>query len=171
MDLYRPLADPDIIDELRGQSDRGAAIIGGSIVEAHLLSAVQSRLRPLSKTRQKILFTGFGPLAGFSAKIEVGYALGIFGEKAHQDLKTVKDIRNDFAHRLEDGPWSFGHPNIAKLCDRLFLVENFPHIWGVPPKKNTKERFIRTVFVLSLQLDGEAIANRPAPHNSKFLSL
>jgi hypothetical protein len=171
MEFYRPMTDPGIIDELRSQTDRGVAIIGGSIVEGHLRNAVMSRLHPLSNTQRERLFTGFGPLSSFSAKIEVAFAMGVFGEKSRADLMKVKEIRNDFAHNVEGGPWSFGHPEITKICAELYLVEHFPHIWGVPPKKDFKERFIRTVFILSIQLDGESIANRPTLIGPKFLTM
>jgi len=171
MEFYRPMTEPHNVDELRSQNDRATAIVGGTMVEAHLRNAILSRFHPLSNVRRDRLFTGYGPLATFSAKIEIAAALGIFGQKTCTDIGAVKDIRNKFAHSLEDGPWSFQHPEIQKLCDKLYLVEHFPHIWGVPPKTDFKERFVRSVFILAIQLDGESITNKPPLSHPKFLTM
>src|SRR5579875_319519 len=61
--------------ELQTQSDRGAAILGGAYVESILEGAIKARLIDLKinegQTLFGRLFTGYGPLATFSAKIDV----------------------------------------------------------------------------------------------------
>jgi hypothetical protein len=42
--------------------------------------------------------TGDAPLATFSAKIRLAYALSIFGSSTRDDLDTIREIRNAFAH-------------------------------------------------------------------------
>ena len=37
----------------------------------------------------------------FSNKIDLAFLLGLLTKEAHRDLKTMKDIRNKFAHNLE----------------------------------------------------------------------
>jgi DNA-binding MltR family transcriptional regulator len=44
------------------------------------------------------LFEGFGPLSTFSAKIEFAFALGLLPRHVHTDLRTIKKVRNLFAH-------------------------------------------------------------------------
>jgi hypothetical protein len=99
------MADPNIIDQLRSETDRGVAIVGGSIVEAHLKNAILSRFHPLSNTRRDDLFNGFGPLATFSAKIEIGSALGLFGQKAREDL-DIEDCAQQIC--ASSGGWAVG---------------------------------------------------------------
>ena len=77
----RERLDPDIHRQLKDESDRGTAIIGGSIVEHSLERLLLERLRPLSKKQKERLFDGFGPLASFASKIEIGFALNLLASK------------------------------------------------------------------------------------------
>lgn len=59
----------------------------------------------------------FGPFASFEAKAKLGRLTGIYGDKLYQDLKTIIDIRNIFAHRRD--VHSFSNPDIEKLIRKL----------------------------------------------------
>src|SRR5664279_2171622 len=76
------------------REDREAAIKGAALVERSLEDAIKAKIVKLRKAEQKALFEGSGPLANFSAKIWIGYALGLYGPKAKHDMETIKDIRN-----------------------------------------------------------------------------
>src|SRR5262249_31340265 len=41
-----------------------------------------------------------GPLASFSARIDVGFAIGLYGDETKSDLHILRKVRNDFAHEL-----------------------------------------------------------------------
>src|SRR5260370_5578917 len=84
------------------QTDRGVAIIGSAYVDLVLREAITSRLSRSDASLTKVLFEDNGPLRPFSSRIHLGYALGIYGAGVYQDLKTIKDIRNAFAHAAED---------------------------------------------------------------------
>lgn len=157
--------DPDIPRQLKEQSDRGAAIIGGSFVEHYVEHLLLSRMRGLSKTRRENLFDGFGPLAGFSSKIEIGFALGLFGEITRSDLLVIKSIRDKFAHEVHGGEWSFSHPWVTDKCKtlQLFDILGGP-IWkggGKPDRKTPRGKFTFTVYLLCNQLSGEATWKKP----------
>ncbi|MCP3444201.1 hypothetical protein [Bradyrhizobium sp. CCGUVB14] len=92
------------IDEIRKQRDRGAAIIATSILEEHLLDAIQARLNRHDATEKKV-FNGYGPLATFSARIDLGLLLGLYPEEGHTKLHLIRRIRNNFAHSMH--PISF----------------------------------------------------------------
>jgi DNA-binding MltR family transcriptional regulator len=47
------------------------------------------------------LFGGFGPLSTFNAKIEFGFALGLLPRHVYTDLRTIRKIRNLFAHKRD----------------------------------------------------------------------
>jgi hypothetical protein len=61
-------------------------LIAAARLDYALEVALLSRMRPLSHGQSKRLFEGYGPLATFSAKIDLGYALSIFDEKLYSDL-------------------------------------------------------------------------------------
>jgi hypothetical protein len=122
------LPDPaqrPVVDELESQTDRGAAIIGASLVESLLRQALESRMRvrtPIEKRTAKGLFGTMGPLSSFSAKIDLGVLLGLYPEEVRGDLHRIRDVRNEFAH--EHQPRDFGSPRIAELCSRFWLPHN-----------------------------------------------
>lgn len=47
---------------------------------------------------RKGIFNGYGPLASFSARIDVAYALGIIDQSLFKLLHAVRELRNSLAH-------------------------------------------------------------------------
>jgi hypothetical protein len=60
------------------QADTSYIIVAATALEKLLEQALLSKMRELSDSRYVKLFTGYGPLASFSAKIEMCYALDVF---------------------------------------------------------------------------------------------
>jgi DNA-binding MltR family transcriptional regulator len=97
------MTDPDFdlsayIQEKSRQSEPALALTTGAIIEDWLEEVIKSKMRVLSSALNHRLFTGYGPLASFSAKIDIGYVLLLFEEDIYNDLRAIKDIRNKFAH-------------------------------------------------------------------------
>jgi DNA-binding MltR family transcriptional regulator len=46
----------------------------------------------------KDLFGSMKPLSSFSAKIRMGFALRLYGERTFHDLELLRELRNLFAH-------------------------------------------------------------------------
>ena len=69
-------ADNAIILETSKQTDRGAALIATAYLEERLIDAIKARLIH-DLTLENKLFKGSGPLASLSAKINMGFLLGI----------------------------------------------------------------------------------------------
>jgi hypothetical protein len=114
-----------IMAELMKQSDRGAAIIAGSVLEQILEAAIKARLRPLLGGQQKALFGRMAPLSTFSAKIELGFVIGLYSEAAYTNLNMIREVRNKFAHEFD--ALSFDHPLVAKIIlnpDRPRLLKS-----------------------------------------------
>ena len=63
------------------------------------------------------LFHHLGPLASFSGRIELCYALGLLPNQARRDLHLIRKIRNDFGHVAK--ALTFGEPVIAARCREL----------------------------------------------------
>jgi len=74
------------------------AILGYVLVEHEIDILVRKKLKKKDDDTWEKLQGESGPLRSFSAKISMGYALGIYSEKIQHDLNIVRVIRNAFAH-------------------------------------------------------------------------
>jgi DNA-binding MltR family transcriptional regulator len=74
----------------------------------------------LTPTEQAEIFSGYGPLASFSARITIAYALGAMSIEARNDLRVVKSIRNEAAHRMTH--FSLQEGVLKQYCDSLKLT-------------------------------------------------
>src|SRR5260221_1856088 len=110
--------------EFYGESDRACGVLHASWVEQVLETAIRRRLRPNLSNR---MFDFEGPVGTFSAKIMMGYALGLFGSKTNHDLLLIRTIRNEFAHCQL--PLRFDLPEVKAVCDQLILLCHKFHLW------------------------------------------
>jgi hypothetical protein len=107
-----------VLEELNGQTDRGAAIIAASVIEELLAVIIQKRLLPLTSDLRRSLFERTNaPLSSFSAKIDLGLLLGLYSASAAKHLHILRECRNKFAHRIE--ALTFDHPEITKIMAPL----------------------------------------------------
>lgn len=123
------------------QSDRTTAIVAGALLDMFLELALRSRLVDLPEESVKNLFFNDGPLATMSARIALGYALGLFNEAVRDELTTLRHIRNAFAHNL--AKITFDMPEVANVCARL----NAPKWY--PPDNSNYQRTPVQLFRLS----------------------
>ena len=134
------------------RADREAAIKSGSLVETSLEHAIKAKLVRLKKSEYKALFEGpSAPLSTFSAKIWIGYALGIYGPKAKHDLETIKDIRNVFAHATQH--ITFKNRQIVARCKGMHFVQRrlAPGAkWRTPARTTFLEATRVYAFLLTL---------------------
>ena len=87
---------------ISSESDRGAVILAGSILDVALEKLIASYLLPPVKKEDKLINGAYAPLGSFSAKIEMCYRLGLIKRHILEQLQLFKSIRNDFAHRITD---------------------------------------------------------------------
>ena len=87
---------------ISAESDRGAVILAGSILDVALEKLIASYLLPPIKKEDKLINGAYAPLGSFSAKIEMCYRLGLIKPQVTEQLQLFKRIRNDFAHRITD---------------------------------------------------------------------
>lgn len=107
------------------ESDRGLAIMAGSLVENTLRAAILGRFANPGEAIAKSWFEGpTAPFGSFAAKIKLGRALAIYAEKMERQLTLLKDIRNAFAHRSR--PLDFKHPTIVSACVQLSPRKGMP---------------------------------------------
>lgn len=107
--MYYPLQHPeisalfaDLLENLIGESDRGAVLIGAAHVDNHLRRLFEAVFpSDLSKTKRNALLNYPGPLSTYSAKVEVAYALRLLPRNVYDALHALRRIRNDVAHSPE----------------------------------------------------------------------
>jgi DNA-binding MltR family transcriptional regulator len=159
-------ADKPILDEIKNQTDRGAALIATAYLEERLLAAIKARI-VRDESLENELFRGSGPLAAFSVKIDFGFMLGIFDASVHKMLHTIRKIRNEFAHKPE--PRDFNSQRIGDLCKNISIVNEITikHQttgeivqFRLEPDGTPKTAFMNAIKYLLLVAEAET-KNRP----------
>jgi hypothetical protein len=123
--------------EFSDKSDRAAAIVGAAMLEDTLEKVIRSH--PIGKD------VSGKKLRDFNAKIEEAYGLGLLADIQKQDLHTLREIRNCFAHELP--AVSFEESNIYELCNNLQIGKRF-----LPIEHSPRQRFAATVAALMYSL-------------------
>jgi hypothetical protein len=109
-----------ILEELKSQTDRGTAIIAAAVLDDVLNQLLTARLIKLGSDRHDSLFSRTNaPLSSFSSKIEMCFALGVLSNEARLALHLIRDVRNEFAHRIEQ--IKFDHPAVATMIQTRVL--------------------------------------------------
>jgi hypothetical protein len=103
-----------IESELYNGPDRGAAVVLAALVERALEKLLRNHMRPEGASS---LFKYGGPLGDFSSKIQMGYALSLFGPDTRKDLNIIRHLRNQFAHSRK--PIKFTTPVVRACCEQL----------------------------------------------------
>lgn len=112
--------------------DRVIGIIASAFLEDRLTVRILSHLHDDTELTGK-LFKGTGPIASFSAKVDLGCLMGLYGEQTRCDMHLVRKIRNEFAHRA--APSDFESAAIRSLCDRFTMIgriSNDGWLFGAP---------------------------------------
>ena len=153
--------------ELKEVEDRAAAILGAIFVEDALEEAIVSKMAPLNERERRELFDGDAPLATFSAKIRIGYAIKIYQARMRNDLAHIKNIRNAFAHARK--PIKFVTPAVAHICSQLVILRDLDaSIFDLPadrvwPPNEPRDQYVTTCNVLELSLRLEAPNEKARP--------
>jgi DNA-binding MltR family transcriptional regulator len=116
-------------ETLLKESDRGCAIFGAAILHDDLEGLLRAFFRTDEDSVKRAvdpLFQTYAPLATFSSRIQIAFALKLITKDLKYRLDIIRRLRNDFAH--ESGPIDFDEPG---LRDRLsILIDD-----GKPPEK------------------------------------
>lgn len=136
-----------IVDEIEDerQTDRAVAILGAAYVDLVLRQAITARLLSDEKLTDE-LFENRGPLQDFGSRIQVAFALEVYGRAAYQDLRAIKDIRNAFAHSAD--AMDFNHEDVARLCGTLWYPQKIQY-QNRPKPMTPRQRYVRAVAVLT----------------------
>jgi DNA-binding MltR family transcriptional regulator len=115
--------------QLAKESERGVAIIAAAYLDEQLHQLIANFLVDDEKEVDELLGgdTCFGSALGsFDSRIRAAYCLGLISRDEYYDLKIIKKIRNQFAHRLHGV--SFEDQSIGVQCNSLkgFFEEWLP---------------------------------------------
>jgi hypothetical protein len=103
------------IAKLKKQSQAGTVLVSAAALNVALEGLLLGAMRDLSNTEYKRIFGR--PLTDLAPKIDVAYAFKLIDTALYDDLRTIKDIRNEFAH--PEGPVDFRTPKIVELVGRF----------------------------------------------------
>ena len=84
-----------------GDTDRGRAILGAEILSNVLERLLQKYFVGTERQIRSILTDRYAPLSSFSARTDVAQVLGLISDDTAADLRTIRKVRNAFAHNLE----------------------------------------------------------------------
>lgn len=153
--------------EMREGTARSAAIIASAFTEDALRFAILDRCVLLEPPDIDRLLEPPGPMSSFYGKIELGFALGLYGPMVHDDLHTVRAIRNGFAHAMQ--PLSFETVQVVDELKKLkyldYAVANATPVGelhtpspqdliasGHIPIKTNRDKFVYTCQTISYSL-------------------
>ena len=136
-----------LLSEMFNQSDRAAAVVAASVLDELLRKALLSFLLESSKA-DELLFGVYKPLSSLKAKTDVALLLGLISPDECADLNTIRQIRNDFAHKFDI--LTFSTTGISLLCGKLngFRKTNPPA--GLTPTSADVFKFSVTVLAYRL---------------------
>jgi hypothetical protein len=134
--------------DYRRYADRAAALIVATLLEQALETAISTHFIQLEDADKNRLFIGSGGgddglLATFSARIQMGFALGIYGPDMRSDLQTIQIIRNVFAHTRRH--LDFTSPEVASACNELIFPKKYR--WAGPGGIFQKPPTERAMFI------------------------
>ena len=105
-------------EEIEVASDRAAGILAACFLEDALQTVIINNFKVrLDRDERNNLFGGIKPLGSFSSKIDIGYAMGLYGRQAREDLHSIRTVRNAFAHAAR--LISFETKEVADVCATL----------------------------------------------------
>ena len=117
--------DKEFIDELATYPDRIVGLLAPAIVDKRLATVIQARWTDTPDgALLRDLFRDGGPLGSFATRIQIGFAIRIYGEDAYSDLKSLNKIRNAFAHKV--AAKDFNDQSIRDRSNKLLLPAKYP---------------------------------------------
>lgn len=155
-----PEETPDHLKELKAflgefhkESERGAALLAGSMIDARLTEVLRAYLIE-GKATDKLLDGFNAPLGTFSARAAACVSMGLISEREFKEIETIRSVRNEFGHKLGI---TFESQRVSALCDKLTMsIDGM-----VPPGKVSKPSEPRNRFITAAVSVIIHLVNRP----------
>jgi len=133
------------VSDLNQESDRGAALAATAYLDDSLEELLAASLIP--RGADPLLGKG-RPLSSFWSRIVACYCMGLISKTEHDDLHTIREIRNHFAHERQ--PLSFSEQSIADQCLSLHTFRNVAS-WAQLDTPRSQFAFAASVLLVVLQ--------------------
>lgn len=158
-------ADPEVIDVLTEESDRGAIILVGGVLEDVLAERIIATLPGGKALRGELLRRG-GLLSSFQDKLTLAEAMGIIDGPTADSLDIIRQLRNAFAHTMRTV--SMKIPAISGVVGLILDDEHSDYL-----KSSANDAYLRLVlgFIMAFhverimgktQAEAQAVVNRLA---------
>ena len=108
-----------LVDGYAQLSPRELPIVAAATLDLALVALLERRLLADPNEQESFLGTngdGRAPAGSFGARIQLAYLLGLISKHDVEVLRSIKAIRNLFAHRMAV---SFSSPSVVKELRRL----------------------------------------------------
>jgi len=112
----------NIYSDYRSLPTRELVVVSASVLDIALAELLSKRLIQNDKEIERFLGLngdGRAPAASFGARIQLGYLIGILSKLDADILRTIKAMRNLFAHTVKV---DFLSPPVFKLSKRLYTL-------------------------------------------------
>jgi hypothetical protein len=147
---------PYVAMTMLSESDRGCVLFGTQMISDDLDTMLDTAFgnRRDKDSTIKSLFSGYGPLASLSGKLDLAYALGFIDADLRSLINLVRKIRNICAH--ESGPLTLKDPRLRDVFTQLKTRTHTDNLLpkvdyeqaGLPPEVHDKNEFIRLIAYL-----------------------
>ena len=114
--------EANIYSEYKDLSPRELSIVAAAVLDSALAEVLALRLRDNDKEIEAFLGLdgdGRAPVASFGARIQLGLLLGVLTPRDAAILRTIKGVRNEFAHRVNT---DFLCPSILEKTTKLLSL-------------------------------------------------
>ena len=117
-----------ISDALSEESDRAGVILVASWADHFLrIKFVQEFDKGNADARSE-LFSSNGPLATFSAKLNVAFCAGWIDRDVYHDLQVIRRVRNEFAHSIDSH--TLHDDPLSAMVGKLRVPKRQFYDWG-----------------------------------------
>lgn len=166
-----------LFDVINEESDLACVLIATSYIDQALASLLENFFIKGNTSGQLLSPVG-GALGNFAARADIAYCLGLIPKGLYQNLRTIGEIRNAFAHHYL--ALSFSDQQVIELTNRL----TFPTIdqsisidadgnvsYGTTPWENfiaPRPRFTTIIvqMTMALLMIGHTVTRRERPTKS-----
>ncbi|PPT47584.1 hypothetical protein XarbCFBP8147_17570 [Xanthomonas arboricola] len=143
-----------LVEELRGESDRGSVVLAAAWIDDQLTCLIKSFLCTPLNEQERLLKIG-GPVGDFGTKIELAYRLGLIREETYRSLGLFRRLRNDFAHL--SSPLTFQTPAVKDRVLDIFRLN---------------EQMLEAIWETAREIDSaKSVLSDVGPGESKITSL
>lgn len=152
--------ESEIVEEYRALSARELAIVAAGVLDVALAELLTLRLLPFEREAEDFLGVngdGRAPAGSFGSRIQLGLLVGLLTEEDAAILRTIKEIRNVFAHRVRVNFLSPPAQKATKKLHRLWVKRTEGLIAAGVMQGDTKELSDLAKHLPSVSQAGEGL--------------